>query len=237
MKQIKITLLPILLIFGLTNCSTSFFTLSPDEESKLQMGREEVAKEDKFVYSSLSFEESTPKEFIFNLYLYNKGDEIVTINPSEIYFKAFSKNKQQITNNKFYAIDPERKIETINSQISESNNSHDFNTGLNIVFGLVNTIVDLSDDEDNDFAGVAENLAIFTDNQIHEEISHNNEIEYLKGQKDYWQNLVLRKTDLYYNEEISGIFYIPIIEKAKFIKIYVPIGKSIYTFKFKQIKH
>lgn len=236
MERIKITFL-LFLLLGLTNCSTSFFTLTPDEESKLLMGRKEVEREDQFVYTSLSFENNTQNEFIFNLYLYNKGENKLTIDPSKIYCKVFNEKKQLILKNKLYAIDPEQKIAMADIQIIESNESHDFNTGLNIVFGLVNTIVDLTDDEDNDFEEIAENIAIFTDNQNNEEISHNNEIEYLKGQKDYWQNMVLRKTDLNSNEEISGNFYLPIVEEARFIKVYVPVGKSIHTFKFKQIEY
>lgn len=237
MKNLKLIITALILILGLTNCSASYFTLTPDEESKLEMGRQVVEKEDGLIYSSLSFEENTDNEFIFNLFVYNKGNENILIDPKEIYIKVYNDDKQLITNQSFYAVDPEEQIAQINSDIKSRDTDHDIATGFNIVFSLLDTFVDLADDEDNDVEEVAENAIIFTGNQINEEISYDNDMEYLNSQKKYWKNSVLRKTELNANEEVQGIIYLPIFNEAEFVKVHIPIGKTVHTYKFKQIAH
>ena len=121
--------------------------------------------------------------------------------------------------------------------MKERKEDHEVNTGLNIVFGLISTIADLSDgDDDNDIGDVAENVLIFTGNQINEEISFKDDIHHLKDQKSYWKNEVLRKTNLFQEEEIGGAFYIPIIKEAKFIKLFVSLGKIVHSYKFRQVE-
>ena len=67
MKSLKNLILLTFLLFGLTNCGTTLFTLTPDEESSLEMGRRIIEKENSFALSALSFEDRTENEFIFIL--------------------------------------------------------------------------------------------------------------------------------------------------------------------------
>jgi len=237
MKTTMRMVLIVILVIGLTNCSSSFFTLSPDEDSKYEMGRKVIEKEDKFAYSSISFEEQTETEFIFYLYVFNKEQNEFTLDPKEIYVKTYDENKKPLNRKRLFAIDPEKQIAQINSDIKERDNTHSSVTGLNIVFSLFDTIVDLSDDEDNDTEEVVENAIIFTGNQINEEVSYQNDIDNLNSQKSYWKNEVVRITQLSKDEEIGGIFMVPINPDANYIKVAIPIGKTVHTYKFKQISH
>jgi hypothetical protein len=203
MKNVKLLLIGFTLLLGLTNCSSSFFALSPDEESNLEMGRQIVEKEDDIAFSSLSFEESTDREYILNLFVYNKSGEKIIVDPKEIYFRIYDEDRKPMNKTNYYAIDPENQIKKIESDMKSRNTEHDVSTGLNIVFSLFNTIVDLADDEDNDVEEVAENAIIFTGNQINEEVSYSNDIDFLKNQKSYWQNSVLRITELNSEESID----------------------------------
>lgn len=220
-----------------TNCSSVFYTLTPDEESSLDMGRKVIEKEDENIYSSISFEEQTGEEFVFYLFVYNKGKEEVLVDPGQIYFKIYDEDKDRINNNRIYAINPEEQIHNLNKDIEEREDSHDLTTGLNVAFSIFDTIADLSDDEDDDVDEIAENVLIFTGNQINEEISYNNDMSELESIKSHWKNNVLRITEIKNEEDVSGIFYIPINEEAKFIKMYIPIGNSIHIYKFQQIAH
>ncbi len=234
MKPLKILLL-LALLFGLTNCGTSLFTLSPDEEASLEMGRRIIEKENSFALSTLSFEDRTENEFILYLYAENKDEEIVLLDPKKIFVKAYDENREQVQIMIVHAVDPEKQIYVLDKNIEERGNTHDVVTGLNIAFSLLDTFVDLTDDDDNNTEEVLENIVIFSGNQIGEEVDYDNDIDYLKSQKDYWKNEVLRKTELSNKENIGGIFYLPIIREAKFIKIYVPLGRTIHTYKFEQI--
>jgi hypothetical protein len=235
MKSLKKTFLFSLLLFGLTNCGTTLFTLTPDEESYLERGRRIIEKENSFALSALSFEYRTENEFIFYLYAENRDKEGFLLDPKEIFVKAFDQNRNQISIPILHAVDPEKQIYVLNKSIEDRENTHYVFTGLNIAFSLLDTFVDLTDDEDNNTEEVLENVVIFSGNQIGEEIDYDNDIEYLKSQKAYWKNEVLRKTKLYTDENTAGLFYLPIISEAKFIKIYVPLGKTTHTYKFEQI--
>jgi hypothetical protein len=236
MKSLKNLILLTFLLFGLTNCGTTLFTLTPDEESSLEMGRRIIEKENSFALSTLSFEDRTENEFILYLYAENKDEENFLLDPQKIFVKAYNQNKKQIQIPVLYAIDPEEQIYVLNKNIEERENTHDVVTGLNIVFSLLDTFVDLTDDDDyNNAEEVLENVVILSGNQIGEEIDYESDIDYLKSQKAYWKNEVLRRTELSKEENIGGIFYLPIIKEAKFIKIYVPLGKTIHTYKFEQI--
>ena len=235
MKLLKNLILLTFLLFGLTNCGTTLFTLTPDEESSLDMGRRVVEKENSFALSALSFEDRTENEFILYLYAENKDEENFLLEPPKIFVKAYDQHKNQIQLPIVHAVDPEEQIYFLSKNIEERENTHDVVTGLNIAFSLLDTFIDLTDDDDNNAEEVLENIVIFSGNQIGEEIDHNNDIDYLKSQKAYWQNEVLRRTQLSKEENIGGIFYLPIIKEAKFIKIYVPLGKTTHTYKFEQI--
>ncbi len=128
----------------------------------------------------------------------------------------------------------EEKIREINSDISYREDEHSVNSGLNLLFSLFDTAIDLSDDEDNNLGEVLENVAIYSSNQINENISYDEDMDYLESQKYFWKNKVLRITELDKDEEIDGMFFTPILTEAKYIKLFIPLGKTIHTYKFKQ---
>lgn len=227
----------ILIFLGLTNCSSSFYTLTPDEKSNFEEGRELIEKEDNSAYSWISFEDYTDNEFVFHIFVYNKDEVDFIFDPSMISIKFYDKNKKPLSSNKNYALNPEEQIKRMDLAIKERDNAHDVSTGINIAFALFSTIVDLTDDEDNNTEEVLENVVVFADNQIHEEVSHDNDIGNLKANKEYWKNEVLRKTELGEDEGIDGVVYIPFNKEAKFLKIFIPIGETTHTYKYQQIEH
>ena len=119
MKMVTKKLMLVVLMLGLTNCASSFFTLSPDEDSSLDMGREIIEKEDDLAYSSLSFEDYTGNEFVFHVFAYNKKQEQIVFDPVLVYSKLYDENKKQLTNKMIYAIDPEVQIDKLNENIEE----------------------------------------------------------------------------------------------------------------------
>jgi hypothetical protein len=237
MSQIIKYFIVTILFLGLTNCSSSFFTLTPDETSKLEQGRELIEKEDSFAYSWISFEDYTDEEFVFHVFAYNIEQEDFIFDPSMISVKFYDKSKKLLNHNDINAIDPERQINKLDLAIKERDNSHDVSTGLNVAFALLSTIVDLTDGEDNNAEEVLENVVVFADNQISEEVSYENDLDFLKANKAYWKNEVLRKTELSKEEGIDGVVYIPFNKEAKYVKILFPIGKTVHTFRFQQIEH
>ncbi|MBK8944526.1 MAG: hypothetical protein IPM32_04560 [Ignavibacteriae bacterium] len=235
MKTVKNLLLSFTFLFGLTNCSSTLYSLFPDEESKLEMGRQIIEKEDSIAFSSLTFEESSQREYVLDLYVYNKSGEKITVDPKEVYFRVYNEDRKPINKENYFALDPENQISKINEDIENRETDHNVATGLNIAFSLLSTIVDLADDEDNDVEEVAENVAIFADNQINEEISYSEDKNYFENQKDFWKNDVLRITNLDSEESVQGILLVPIFSYAKYVKLFIPLGNTTHVYKFKQI--
>jgi hypothetical protein len=236
MKKTFNYLIIAIMLLSLTNCSSSFFSLFPDEQSTLEQGRNLIEKEDDFAYSSITFEEQVGNDFVFHIFAYNKNQDEFIFDPANIYVKVYDQDKQLLHRRKTYAINPEEQIKILDEDMKEREDEHDAATGLNIVFSLFDTIADLSDDEDNDVEEVLENVVVFTGNQVNEEVSYQNDIEYLKSNKSYWKNEVLRKSLLSKEEGIDGMLYIPLNPEAKYIKVYIPIGNSTHTYKFVQIE-
>ena len=234
MKTSKLLIFTTILLLGLTNCSSTYYSLFPDEESKFEMGRKIIEKEDSVAYSSLTFEESTDCEYILDLYVFNKSGEKITVDPKLAYFKVYNEDRKPINKENYFALDPENQISKINSDIKNRETDHNVSTGLNIAFSLLSTIVDLADDDYNDVEEVAGNVAVFADNQINEEISYSNDTEYLESRKDFWKNDVLRITDLDSEESVQGTLLIPIFNFAKYVKLFIPIGNTTHIYKFKQ---
>ncbi|PID56490.1 MAG: hypothetical protein CR986_10135 [Ignavibacteriae bacterium] len=233
-KKYLLILLSILLF---TNCSSTYFSLKPDEESKLNQGRRIIEKDSDNLFTALILEDITENSYVFYLYVENKSSEEILVDPGKIYMNSYDSKKKLLKSRKIFAVDPEQQLNKIAKAIDIRKDEHKVSTGVNIAFSLLNTVIDLSDDNDESPAKeVLDNAIIFTDRQINEEISYESDIDYLKSEKEHWKNNVLRKTELYKDESIDGIFYMPINPFAKFIKIIVPIGKTKHSFKFKQIK-
>ena len=225
-----------LMFLGLTNCSSSFYTLTPDEMSNFEQGRELIEKEDNSAYSWISFEDCTDNEFVFHVFVYNKEEDFI-FDPSMISIKFYDKDKTPLSSKKYFAINPEEQIERLDLAIKERDNTHEVSTGLNIAFALLSTIVDLTDGEGNNTDEVLENVVVFADNQISEEVAYDSDIDFLKANKAYWKNEVLRKTELSKEEGVDGVVSLPFNEEARYVKIFIPIGKTFHTYKYQQVEH
>ena len=233
------TILLILLSIIVFGCSPSeFFTLTPDAEKvDVEDGTEIAFFEDDFVYSNIEFEEEAMGNFVFYVFVYNKSDDKILIDPTQIKMIVFDENKKPLQGyNTFYAREPRLMIGKLEDDINGRRTEHDISTGLNFIFALVNTVSDLSNGNDNDAAEVFENVAVFTENQVHEEIDYSNDIEFLRSQKKMWENDVLPKIMLDAQDDIGGLVFIPECSEAAYIKIIIPFEKTKHTYFFKKEK-
>lgn len=239
MKRFNLFVLTLFTAFLFTNCSVAeYFSLYSDEENvKYEMGRQIIEDEDDIAYSSLSFEKQDGEQFVFYLYVTNKSESNLETDPINIYMKSFDENRKRLkrSNFKIRAVNPEIEIRNIDEEIGDRENEYNVNIGFNIVFSLFNTIADLTDDDDNDVEDIVENAMLFTGNQIIEEQSYDNDVNNLNSQKEFWKNEVLRKTTLYPGQETGGLVYIPINKEAKFIKIFIALGETLHSYKFRQV--
>lgn len=231
-----IVLFPLLLSAG---CSSSeLFTLAPDKEkTDTEDGTEIAFLEDDLVYSNIEFVDEFNGKYIFYLFVFNKSDEKINIDPAEIKMIAFDENKKPIPKkNTFYAIDPALMIGELEENINNRKTEHAVSTGFNFIFALINTAADLSNNNKNDVAEVFENAAIFAENQVIEEINYSADVDYLKSQKSMWEYDVLPKIQLNSQDDIGGLVFIPASRDAEYLKIIIPFDSTKHTYFFKKEK-
>lgn len=233
------TILILLIVISLTGCSTAeYFTLTPDREKvDVEDGTQIAIYEDDLAYSNIEFDEIANNNFIFYLFIYNKSEDKLPIDPTKIKMIAFDENKVPLPEyNTFFGREPRLMIGKLDKNIKDRGTEHDISTGINFIFTLINTVADLSNDNDNDAAEVFENVARFTGNQIHEEINYSNDLEYLKSRKKMWEDDVLPKIELEPEDDIGGLVFIPACYDAAYIKVIIPFEKNKHTYFFKREK-
>lgn len=224
-----------LFMFG---CSSGeMFTFNPDRE-KVETENNIAFIDDEFVFSNIEFEEEAEGNFIFYFFVFNKTEQSAQIDPSQIKMIAFDENKNPVKNipDTYFALDPDLMIVELNNNIKNRETEHDVATGFNIITAIVNTAVDLSNDNGNELGEVLENAFVFADKQIHEEAAFSNDVEYLENQKAFWKNEVLPRAELNGNEDIGGLVFIPACSEAVYIKIIIPFEKTKHTYFFKKEK-
>ena len=67
-----------------------------------------------------------------------------------------------------------------------------------------------------------------------QEIAFNNEMAALNNEKGFWENDVLRITNIYPNQEIGRTFFMPIIQGAGIVKIVIRFNGASYEFLYNQ---
>ncbi len=102
---------------------------------------------------------------------------------------------------------------------------------LNTIFDLLSIATDIATGSShNKLKRVTDDIETWTVNQTKQSINYSNEMIRLENKKAFWQNKVLRKTTFYIEDEIAGILFIPVISKAKFVKLHIFLNGRDFVF-------
>ena len=227
-------------IFSACCAGPSIYKLASEEpEIDYLMGAEIITKENHSVVVSLNFEEQIDNEFYFYAYIKNNSLNPIIFSPENIFAEIFDEDMEYLSAHwdTLYACDPEMKILTLNSDLQSRTNQYEFVTGLNSVFGLLSIATDIATGpSDTKLDRVADDIMIWSENQSNENINYSNEMNVLENSKQFWKDEVLRKTTLYTEDKIGGVFLIPVVPKAKFAKLHIILGGKDFSFLYKQVK-
>jgi hypothetical protein len=232
----------LLLSFIFSACCTapSIYKLTSEEpNTDYLMGDEIITKEIFSVVASLNFEEQFENEFYFYVYIKNNSLNPIIFSPENIFIEIFDEDMEYISAymDTVYAKDPELAIHTLNSDLHSRTNQHEVVTGLNTVFGLLSIATDIATSpSETKLERVADDIESWTFNQANESIAYSNDMIRLENKKEFWQNEVLRKTTLYTDDKIGGVFLIPVVPKAKFVKLHIILNGRDFVFLYKQVK-
>lgn len=217
----------------LTACSApTVFELKPTtDEISYNQGREIIFSEDSASTILLNFEYQEGNNFSFYTEITSNNKEAILVDPSLFYAVIIEPKNAGIVK-RISVVNPETKIQTIQEDIVNTESSKGAAIGMNVLLGLFNVAVDIASDAP---PGKVFDDATFWGYNAHAEAEeHNAKEENLRNLKRYWEDNVLRKTTLQNDEYIGGIFYLPIEEKAKMLKLVLPIEGKSHEFIFEQ---
>lgn len=229
------------LLLIISGCSATYYKLqSTDKDIDYYKGREVAYRNDNDYSTSVSFENQENGNFIFYVTAKNLSNSAITFCPENIYADQLDGNQELISNpvkNSFFAINPEKKLDFLESELERRKGQHAATSGLNFFLAAVSVAADLSDDHSRHKAKkVGDDIANWADNQTNENVNYEIDKNNINSQKDFWQNQVLRKTTLYQNDNIGGLVFVPFNKDAKFIRLVVPVGDKQHVYLFRKIE-
>ena len=219
-------------------CTTQIIRLVTLEDKDYYKGREIVTKLDDNSRISVEVDSYSGDEVVFYIQIENKSGEKIFVQPRDFYVDAVDEDLVSIDARfpRFYALDPERQIRKISEDMENRKTAHAVVTGANAALALVSIVADLSDNSsENDAHQVSRDIAVWADNQTDEEIDYDASMNEYDSQKQFWKNEVLRITDLYQNDSVGGLIFIPIKKEIEYLKFTVPLASGTYTFLYKKV--
>lgn len=238
MKRKFIYTVLLLTIIIVSGCSTQIIKLVTLEDKDFYKGREIVTKENDFNKISVEVDSYSGDEVVFYVHVENNSQNKIYVEPRDFYVDAMNEDLISIDPRfpRFHSLDPEKQINRINEDIESRKTSHAVVTGLNATFALVSIVADLTDkSQENDASQVSRDIAVWADNQVNEEIDYDDSMSGYESEREFWKNEVLRITDLYENDSIGGLVFVPLSRKAEYLKLTVTIEDRTFTFHYKKV--
>lgn len=212
---------------------------SLDNQKWFYKGREIISSEINDILAVISYEDQVRDNLVFNLSIINKSDGKIEIDPSKIFLEIQKTYPEDFYGNKkiiYNSIDPESRINLLNKSITSLNASQQTTDVVYTFVCLADLVKDFSElnKEKSTDELYAESLVRQerTQAKVSQDINYQNNLSFYMDSKYYWENLVLRKTTLYPDEEISGYVHLPLDENAREILICVPINNIEFSFKY-----
>jgi hypothetical protein len=202
-------------------------------------GREIVTKEADSTKVSVQVDSYDGGKVMFYVQIENNSNYKVFIEPNDIYVDKVSEDLVPVDTiyQRYYADDPEKELNKINQDMEGRKSAHSFLTGVNAVIAFISVAADLSNKNDKHKADhVGDDINNWANNQTDENINYDNSLNNLDSKKEYWENQVLRKTDLYPNEQVGGIVVVSTEPDADYLELTLPVQSTLYNFFFKKVR-
>lgn len=241
MTSLKSTVFLLLAALGFTACAPRpvFRLKSLADQSTWYQGTEYIHSHADSIFVTVAYIRHSGGHVIFDVEVANYSDHVVQVDPAEFSYKAFKSMAQKKLVAAGYAVSPEAKLLQIDKEIAEEK-AEQKTMLLFAVIGATAMIAEEATDSEEDNprdemaeAGAAYSLGAATASGIE---SSQHEISYLQSRRAYWTTETLRKTDLFPGGVIRGKVYFPTVEKAGVYNIKIPVGRTIYIFRFRQQK-
>jgi hypothetical protein len=233
--------LAILLILSGCYAPTQIYRLEPSDDENIftENGKPFAWKSIDSVIVSVGFDTHLNNEFILDMTIDNQSNDTFSFNPSEAYLFLYSSDTSLAEQKIYFAIDPEKRIDSIQSTIIHENKKVKRNAVLSILFAaayLTSEVVAATSDNIS-YETMEAVRATHTLSQLlldESGYSAANNIDYLYFSDGYWHCNAFRKTgveaDTFYTGKIH--FNVPY---SPLYKVYIPVNGHIYRYEFKGV--
>jgi hypothetical protein len=238
--------LPLLLL--LSSCSAPpVLRLSPlADETRWLEGKEYAKSTVSEVEITVAFESMDEGFVVFDVEISNLSAEPVFVSPEKFCALPLASPQDTAglpTSNPAgnFAVDPELKLLDIDKQIAREKASYATSTGIDVAVGLLDLVATVATiGSERSEEEIKEENRVRRENEIasqERDIDHHNRMAELEHLKAKWQSTTLRRTTLLAGETAIGRVYFPANEKARYLKLCLPLGGAEGQIIFEQKKY
>ncbi len=244
--------LRLIIILGLANfvfscASTSVMRLRPiDQESVFDGGKEIVKQEKDGIKVVASYEGRYQQYMIFDVEVFNKSTQSMTISPKNFTFLPLDENKQNLRSedgqyiHSYYGVEPQQQMNQIQHEMANQEakikRARIINTVL-IVGGIVALIASSGKSSEGAWRTAQAAEMVVQVAQVKRIIDHENyfsRMDKLNRDGQMWSQENFRTTTLAPGESLRGGIFLEANSKAKFVQINYLTDKESINFLFEQ---
>ncbi|MBL1214621.1 MAG: hypothetical protein HND52_14795 [Ignavibacteriae bacterium] len=217
-----------------SSCSRTILEISTLEDDKeYYNGNEVVGKADSSALVFVEYVGQNSFEYVFYVQIENLSDRTYLYTADNNHLKTYHTKKaldNNEHNNHTSAVDPEKKLEKINSNITARNTNHAISTGCNCLGGLFSAVSSInSDEEEND-------VIDWIESQEAENIDYENDMNKLHYEREFWKTEVLRRNTLHPGDVIGGLVFFNKDFYARYFKVFINVNSAKFKFLYQQKK-
>jgi hypothetical protein len=234
--RIEILFLVLLFAVLITGCGQwPVYKISSVEENiGYYNGNEVVGKIDSAAKVFIEFIHQTEPCFVFYIQIENLSEDILLVEPSKSLIKNYY-SKSRLDDNSLnsisFALNPQTEINRINSKIGARETIHGVSTACNCLGGIFSVVSEATSDEEGH-----DDIGVWIDRQMEEEIDYDSDMQNLKSEKDFWQNEVLLNSVLQPGEVTGGQIFFKKDNNAEYFNILIVFDKTKFEFLYRQIR-
>lgn len=181
----------------------------------------------------ISYNKYLDNSYVFNMRVSNGANHSVIFDPQ--YIQASQIDADSVLVNEVFAIDPEVKLQEIDSQIKSEKARITRNAAFGVLEGIFCVVADVSMEHTEENESKKESMwsARESMSEIHAHNINNAQVSLmnLHDWVPYWQEVALRKTTIFPEHYHEGAIHIS-LTYAPLVKIMVPVENRRFEFQY-----
>lgn len=222
-------------------------------------GSQYVSQTQDSITVSVAFLNQLESAMTFYVVVGNEGSKSVIVDPGKVFYEGEWVQLKDVTNysdvselgavtakfdtlsgsDTVFAYDPETELQGIDKQVVQANATYANETSMNVAAGLLQVVGDLAtvgkQKSAEELHREKEQTRSLAETQANNNLTYSLQSATLAQQRAYWENAALRKTTLFQGNAIGGRVRVRVDDRARTLKLFVPVGEHNFMFEFTQM--